>query len=63
MSFELKKTDIAEQKVYGTVVLWTCLNEKDNVCEECGCLINKERELDLMLCKKCAKENECWEDG
>ena len=57
---ELKKTEIAEQQVYGSIVLWTALKEEDNVCENCGCFINNERELDLMLCKKCAEENGDW---
>lgn len=54
---ELKKTEIAEL-VCGT---WRALKEEDNVCENCGCLITNERELDLMLCKKCAEENGDWD--
>jgi hypothetical protein len=57
---ELKKTAIAEQRVCGTGVMWWPLNDQDNVCEECGCLINDERELDLSLCKKCAEESGDW---
>jgi anaerobic ribonucleoside-triphosphate reductase len=57
-----QKTEIAKQILCGTVVIWVSLNDEDNVCEECGCLINNERELDLMLCKKCAEENGDWDD-
>lgn len=54
------KNEIAEHRVCGTGVMWWPLNDEDNVCEECGCLINDERELDLSLCKKCAEESGDW---
>jgi anaerobic ribonucleoside-triphosphate reductase len=60
MTTELKRTEIAEQRVCGTGFMWWALNEDDDVCEECGCLISGERELEISLCRKCAEESGDW---
>jgi hypothetical protein len=61
-TIELKKTEIAEQMVIGTVFIWLPLNKDDDVCEWCGCMITDERELDIMSCRQCAEAGGYWEE-